>query len=71
MSKKRRRKRNRRPNLPVETPTTTRAKSASQSLPDKGDFNPDYTYVLKDLKRIGFLAGTFIALLIVLSFFLR
>ncbi len=71
MSKKRRRKRDRRPNLPIETQTSAKAKSTSQSLPGAGEFNPDYTYVLKDLKRIGLLAGTFIGLLIVLSFFLR
>ncbi|PKO06129.1 MAG: hypothetical protein CVU41_08440 [Chloroflexi bacterium HGW-Chloroflexi-3] len=35
------------------------------------DFNPDYSYVVKDLKRIGILAGSFIAILIVLTFFLR
>ena len=35
------------------------------------EFNPDYTYVRKDLKRIGTLAGFFIAVLIALSFFLR
>jgi hypothetical protein len=34
------------------------------------DFNPDYAYVIKDLKRIGILAGSFFTLLIVLSFFL-
>jgi hypothetical protein len=32
------------------------------------EFNPDYSYVIKDLKRIGALAGIFIALLIALSF---
>ena len=37
----------------------------------RDDFNPDYTYVIKDLRRIGTLAGTFLAILIVLSFFLR
>lgn len=36
-----------------------------------GEFNPDYTYVKLDLKRIGTLAGFFIFVLIVLSFFLR
>jgi hypothetical protein len=71
VSKKRRRKRDRRPNLPVETRTSTKARSVAQPLPETGDFNPDYTYVLEDLKRIGILAGTFIALLIILSFFLR
>ncbi len=34
-------------------------------------FNPDYTYVLKDLRRIGVLAGSFIAILVILSFILR
>ena len=31
------------------------------------EFNPDYTHVKKDLKRIGLLAGIFIVLLIALS----
>lgn len=35
------------------------------------EFNPDYTFVIKDLRRIGALAGTFILILIVLTFFLR
>lgn len=35
-----------------------------------GEFKPDYTYVIKDLKRIALLAGAIIAGLIVLSFFL-
>jgi hypothetical protein len=35
------------------------------------EFNPDYTYVKKDLARIGTLAGFFIVVLVVLSFFLR
>ena len=35
------------------------------------EFNPDYSAVIKDLKRIGTLAGSFFVLLIVLSFFLR
>jgi hypothetical protein len=35
------------------------------------DFNPDYSYVKKDLKRIGILAGSFFTILVVLSFFLR
>jgi hypothetical protein len=42
------------------TPSTTRT-----------EFNPDYTYVKRDLARIGTLAGFFIVVLIVLSFFLR
>ncbi len=35
------------------------------------DFNPDYTYVKQDLKRIGILAVSFIGVLLVLTFFLR
>ena len=35
------------------------------------EFNPDYTNVKKDLARIGLLAGTFFAVLIVLSFFIK
>lgn len=35
------------------------------------EFNPDYSYVKKDLKRIGMLAGSFFIILVVLSFFLR
>jgi len=35
------------------------------------EFNPDYAYVIKDLKRIGALASVFFLVLIVLSFFLR
>jgi hypothetical protein len=34
------------------------------------DFNPDYAYVKKDLRQIGILAGSFFAILIVLSFIL-
>lgn len=35
------------------------------------EFNPDYTMVKKDLKRIGSLAGFFIVALVALSFFLK
>ena len=34
------------------------------------EFNPDYTYVISDLKRIGILASIFFVILIVLSFIL-
>jgi hypothetical protein len=33
-----------------------------------GEFNPDYTNVKNDLKRIGILAGSFVVILIALSF---
>ncbi|MCP4142930.1 MAG: hypothetical protein GY755_22020 [Chloroflexi bacterium] len=34
------------------------------------EFNPDYTEIKNDLKRIGLLAGMFLAILIALSFVL-
>ena len=33
--------------------------------------NTDYSFVIKDLRRIGILAGSFLVILIALSFFLR
>jgi len=35
------------------------------------DFNPDYTDVKRDLRRIGILASTFFVVLIALSFILK
>lgn len=35
------------------------------------EFNPDYSDTIKDLKRIGTLAGTFVTILVILSIFLR
>ena len=37
----------------------------------RAEFSPDYTYVKRDLTRIGMLAGTFFVVLIVLSFFIK
>jgi len=61
----------------VSTPTTPVKSSAAVSSGTKSsvaystEFNPDYGYVKKDLKRIGLLAGSFFVVLVVLSFFLR
>lgn len=74
MSKKRRKKRYRRPNLPpgvIKTAASDRTNGPPTTLRGKDDFSPDYTYVIKDLKRIGALAGSLIFILIILSFFLR
>ncbi|OGO17162.1 MAG: hypothetical protein A2Z14_05975 [Chloroflexi bacterium RBG_16_48_8] len=73
MSKKSRKKRIR------DGSTSMQSASSSQSsvnprqkwIRTKDDFQPDYTYVIEDLKRIGILAGSFVTLLIVLSLFLR
>lgn len=35
------------------------------------EFNPDYSTTKSDLKRIAMLAGSFFAILIVLSFFIK
>jgi hypothetical protein len=39
--------------------------------PQKFEFNPDYSLIKKDLRRIGILAGFFIAVLVALSFILK
>lgn len=51
--------------------TTTRSTDANKIANKVADFNPDYSPVLKDLRRIGTLAGIFVTTLVVLSFFLR
>lgn len=54
--------------------STTTQVNKSQSTAaqfSQDDFNPDYNYVIKDLRRIGTLAGTFLLILIILSIFLR
>jgi len=50
------------------SPTAASSRAQSSSLPV---FNPDYTYIVKDLRRIGVLAGSFIAILVILSFILK
>lgn len=50
---------------------TRRSFSASGSTTETSSgFNPDYTYVFNNLKRIGVLAVIFISALVVLSFVL-
>lgn len=41
------------------------------SAPSRTEFNPDYSDVKKDLTRIGTLAGFFVIVLIVISFFMK
>jgi len=45
--------------------------AAFMPAPRTTEFNPDYTYIKRDLGRIGILAGTFFVILIALTFFLR
>jgi hypothetical protein len=50
---------------------STPSVSVANTPPQKFEFNPDYSMVKKDLKRIGALAGSFILILVLLSFFLK
>jgi hypothetical protein len=45
--------------------------AAFMQAPRPTEFNPDYTYVKRDLRRIAILACSFTVVLIVLSFFLN
>ena len=51
--------------------TTSVSMAPSARTETRTEFNPDYTYVKRDLARIGTLAGFFIVVLLVLSFFLK
>jgi len=48
----------------------TSKKASNSEISYGNEFNPDYSYVIKDLKRIGTLAGIFFIILIALSFIL-
>ncbi len=48
-----------------------RAGASPSSRRGAVEFNPDYSYVIKDLKRIGTLAGSFFVILVILSFILN
>ena len=58
--------------------TTSAAQNESGISTAKGssrafstEFNPDYTYVKQDLKKIAILAVVFVVILVALSFFLN
>lgn len=55
--------------VPVVKQAATAVKTMGKSFTT--EFNPDYSFVIQDLKRIGTLAGIFFVVLVVLSFFLR
>jgi hypothetical protein len=52
---------------PVSTFSPTGASKSFMAT----EFNPDYSHVVSDLKRIGILAASFVVVLVVLSFFLH
>ncbi len=45
--------------------------AAFVNAPRATEFNPDYTHIKQDLRRIGVLAGAFLVILVALSFFLK
>ena len=48
------------------TPTQTGFRASNPN-----EFNPDYSFVIMDLRKIGILAATFITILVILSFILK
>jgi len=53
-------------NLPLDKRLSIKKGKSSAS-----EFNPDYSYIKKDLRRIGSLAAFFFVILIALTFVLR
>ena len=49
----------------------SRRQTGAVTKKSNGEFNPDYSQTIKDLKRIGVLASTFFVVLIALTFILR
>jgi len=50
---------------------TSTAVTSPVSPRSTSDFNPDYSYIIQDLKRIGILAVSFTGILVILSFILN
>ena len=79
MSKQKKAKKVRQPNVPAAININVSAgknggvePSAGPAVERKATSTVfDYTYVKKDLARIGVLAGSFIAVLVILSFFIN
>ncbi len=56
---------------PSPAPAATPTFGGLQRKGETAEFNPDYTDVRRDLKRIGILAGSIITVLVVLSFLIN
>ena len=54
----------------VRSTQATASFGGLQRKEESVEFNPDYTYIKRDLRRIGILAGSIVAVLIALSFIL-
>ncbi len=72
MAKKSRRARRVSPSVaqPIRIPQPARPQ-ANQAAAKEVDFAKEYHYVVEDLKRIATLAGSFLVVLIALSFILK
>jgi len=70
MSKKTKKRQSRKKRSTSRTQQSTAPASTAQMQNETG-FHPDYSETVKDLKRIGVLAGTFFIILLGLSFFLN
>jgi hypothetical protein len=64
--------------MPKKTRSTSTSTKAAptfagiqRGVPTATEFAPDYSQTKSDLKRIGLLAGSFFAILIALSFFIK
>jgi hypothetical protein len=73
VSRRSRKKRLRKKSVSAQVDSSSRQSKSlrNQKIVRTDDFQPDYSYVVNDLKRIGVLAGSLVTLLIILSFFLR
>lgn len=71
MSKKKKKKRRSRPNIPATSrqPAAGASSKMVSAKTQSNSFNPDYAYVVHDLKRIGILAGSIIVIMVILAFF--
>ena len=55
----------------IEGAANEKAGSVYSRRSSSAEFNPDHSYVRKELKRIGTVAGSFFLVLIILSFFIK
>jgi hypothetical protein len=58
------------PNSETPAPSEQKPTSMFARRTAPNEFVPDYTYIRNDLKRIGILSGSFVVILVALSFIL-
>jgi len=64
-------KKTKRPIRKPENPSTENQVIDPLIANRQSSFNPDYHFVIKDLRRVGLLAGLFVMILLVLSILLH